>query len=119
LVPDHPFADPDVAARKLVEIADTIEPTFLKANPFVVGVRADYLPFGSRLWYHDFMRKQIVQPRKKRGPPPTGKGTQIQVRIQHALLAELDGWKAKHGISTRPEAIRRLVEMGLKSKRGV
>jgi hypothetical protein len=25
-VPDRPFADPDVAARKLVEIASTIEP---------------------------------------------------------------------------------------------
>jgi metal-responsive CopG/Arc/MetJ family transcriptional regulator len=65
------------------------------------------------------MRRQIVQPPKKRGPPPTGKGTQIQVRIQPALLAELDAWTAKHGILTRPEAIRRLVEMGLKPKRGV
>ena len=25
-VPDRPFADPDIAARKLVEIASTIEP---------------------------------------------------------------------------------------------
>jgi hypothetical protein len=102
---------------------EPINAPFPKADPFVVGVRTDdrkhHLPFGPPLWYHGFMRKQIVHPWKKRGPPPTGKGTQIQVRIQPALLAELDDWKAKHGILTRPEAIRRLVEMGLKPKRGV
>jgi hypothetical protein len=58
-----------------------------------------------------------VQPRKRRGPAPTGKGTPIQVRIQPSELSELDAWIAGQPIElTRPEAIRRLVEIGLKVK---
>src|SRR3546814_5841364 len=32
---------------------------------------------------------------KKRGPVPTGKGVQIQVRLQPDQLAALDGWIEK------------------------
>jgi hypothetical protein len=31
-------------------------------------------------------------------------------------LQVIDGWREKHDVSTRPEAIRRLVELGLKAK---
>ena len=57
--------------------------------------------------------------KKRRGPPATGKGVQVVVRMQPDPLSALDNWVAKQkepGL-TRPEAIRRLVELGLKAKR--
>jgi len=64
------------------------------------------------------MKKQIVIPRKKRGPPATGKGEPVVVRMQPPMLAGLDTWIAKQRqpFPTRPEAIRRLVEIALKSE---
>jgi hypothetical protein len=60
------------------------------------------------------MARQIVISRKKRGPPPTGKGTPILVRIQPKNLKTLDGWIASQTDKpSRPEAIRRIVEMAL------
>ncbi len=57
------------------------------------------------------MAKTSVVPRKKRGPAPTGKGTQIQVRLQPEQLAELDAWIKKQEIPpTRPEAIRGMID---------
>jgi hypothetical protein len=56
-------------------------------------------------------------PKKKRGrPATTGKGTQIGMRWQEPQLSAIDSWREKHDIATRPEAIRRLVEIGLKAK---
>jgi hypothetical protein len=55
--------------------------------------------------------------KKRRGrPATTGKGTQIGMRWQEPQLREIDAWMEKHEIATRPEAIRRLVELGLKAK---
>ncbi len=63
------------------------------------------------------MARQSVISRKKRGPAPTGKGVPILVRIQPPLLAALDLWIAEQDISfTRPEAIRRLIEIALTTK---
>jgi len=66
------------------------------------------------------MAKSInVITKKRRGRPvTTGKGTLIGVRLLDALLATLDGWIAKQREPdlTRPEAIRRLVELGLTVK---
>jgi DNA replication protein DnaD len=64
------------------------------------------------------MTRQTVlsQKRKKRGPAPTGKGTLLGVRLQPPQLEALDAWIEKQEESdelTRPEAIRRLVEIGL------
>ena len=54
--------------------------------------------------------------KKKRGPPATGKGVQVVVRMQPAPLAALDAWVAKQKDQpSRPEAMRRLVEMALKA----
>jgi hypothetical protein len=63
------------------------------------------------------MAKQIVQPRKKRGPPATGKGHPVQVRLQPGILEALDVWidKQRHPRS-RPEAIRQILERALKLK---
>ena len=64
------------------------------------------------------MAKSIVSDnRKKRiGRPPVG-AVLIGVRVPPAGVAELDAWIKKNapGISM-PEAIRRLVELGLKAK---
>jgi hypothetical protein len=63
------------------------------------------------------MPRQSVISRKRRGPPPTGKGVPILVRIQPKLLASLDVWIASQDISfTRPEAIRCLIEFALAVK---
>jgi metal-responsive CopG/Arc/MetJ family transcriptional regulator len=63
------------------------------------------------------MVRQSVISRKKRGPPPTGKGVPILVRIQPGLLATLDSWIVEQDIAfTRPEAIRRLIEIALSAK---
>jgi hypothetical protein len=56
--------------------------------------------------------------KKRRGrPATTGKGMQIGMRWQEPQLSAIDSWREKHGVSSRPEAIRRLVEMGLKAKK--
>jgi hypothetical protein len=56
--------------------------------------------------------------KKKRGrPATTGKGTQIGMRWRELQLSAIDSWREKHGVATRPEAIRRLVELGLKAKK--
>jgi hypothetical protein len=57
--------------------------------------------------------------KKRRGRPrSTGLGTGILVRM-HDQLESLDAWIAKQDDPkpTRPEAIRRLIEIGLKAKR--
>jgi hypothetical protein len=71
------------------------------------------------LWYPVFMSKSIKgTTKKKRGrPATTGKGTQIGMRWQDLHLSAIDAWLEKHGFTTRPEAIRRLVELGLKAKK--
>ena len=64
------------------------------------------------------MKKQIVIPRKRRGPPATGKGEPVVVRMHPPMLAGLDEWiaKQKQPFPTRPEAIRRMVEIALKTE---
>ena len=55
-------------------------------------------------------------PKKKRGPPSQGgrKPPQL-VRMEDSLTAAIDNWREKQeGELSRPEAIRRLVEIGLK-----
>jgi len=60
------------------------------------------------------MKHQTAIPKKKRGPPPTGQGTPIMVRLQPVSLTNLDAWIAtQDDRPTRPEAIRRILEAGL------
>ncbi|WOH53827.1 hypothetical protein [Bradyrhizobium sp. sBnM-33] len=67
------------------------------------------------------MKKSIrVITKKKRGRPvTTGKGTLIGVRLLDAPLGNLDRWITRQNEPnlTRPEAIRRLLELGLKAKK--
>lgn len=58
-----------------------------------------------------------MQPQKRPGPAPTGKGTPIQVRMQATELGALDAWRRDQpDLPTRPEAIRRLVEAALSGR---
>jgi hypothetical protein len=63
-------------------------------------------------------RQSVITQKKRRGPPPTGKGELIGVRLQPLQLSDLDAWIARQGHElSRPEAIRRLVEKALAGKR--
>ena len=60
------------------------------------------------------MAKSIRGTKKGRGRPrTTGAGVQIGMRWQEALLDQVDAWAKQQDEPSRPEAIRRLVEMGL------
>ena len=65
------------------------------------------------------MGKAIRDIPKKRGrgrPKTTGRGLGILVRLQRGPLNSVDGWaNAQNDKPSRPEAIRRLVDLGLKS----
>jgi hypothetical protein len=66
------------------------------------------------------MGKSIrVTTKKKRGrPATTGKGMQIGERWHETELAAIDKWIAsQEGQMTRGQAVRRLVEIGLKAKK--
>jgi hypothetical protein len=62
-------------------------------------------------------RSTVYDNKKKMGRPATGIGTMIGVRLQPDQLAALDSW-IEHQPDTlsRPEAVRRLVEKGLKGQ---
>jgi hypothetical protein len=65
------------------------------------------------------MGKSIrVTTKKRRGrPATTGRGTQIGERWHAAELAAIDEWIVRQSENiTRGEAVRRLVEIGLKAK---
>jgi hypothetical protein len=63
------------------------------------------------------MTKSISRTRKTRGRPSTG-AESVHLRILPDQSAAIDAWitKQKEPDLSRPEAIRRLVELGLKAK---
>jgi hypothetical protein len=65
------------------------------------------------------MAPKLLQPKnQKRGRPPSGLGTPIQVRVKDHLLAAIDGWRREQpDLPNRPEALRRLAEIGLSASR--
>ncbi len=64
------------------------------------------------------MKRKTVITKKRRGPLPTGKGLLIGVRLHPREVAALEIWIAEQDHSpSRPEAIRRLIELGLASPR--
>jgi hypothetical protein len=77
------------------------------------------LSLGLLLRYREFMAKSIRDIAKRAGrPKTTGPGTGVLVKMHDPQLDAIDTWIAKQHESdlTRPEAIRRLVELGLKAK---
>jgi hypothetical protein len=66
------------------------------------------------------MNRQPATRPKKRGPPATGKGEPILVRLQPGQLAALDDWIARQDAQlSRPEGIRRLLDQALAVSRPV
>jgi hypothetical protein len=55
--------------------------------------------------------------KKRRGRPATGQGIQIGTRWPESTVASIDAWAATQDDPGRSEAIRRLVEIGLKVKK--
>lgn len=62
------------------------------------------------------MPKSISVKRKKAGRPATGTEPLYGVRIADSLMKQIMDWANSQGAS-RSEAIRRLVEIGLKVKK--
>jgi hypothetical protein len=81
------------------------------------GTEESLLPPGLPSCYHERMSKSIsdnMKTRKKRAPVT---GELVAVRIQPELGKQLDDWRRnQEDVPTRPEAIRRLVELGLRMK---
>jgi hypothetical protein len=61
------------------------------------------------------MAKSISVKRKRAGRPATGTEPLYGVRISDTLMKQIMDWAKAQG-ATRSEAIRRLVELGLKAK---
>ena len=61
------------------------------------------------------MAKSIKVNQKRRGRPATGRDPVSAVRLPAELAAAVDNWGEAHE-ANRSEAIRRLVELGLKVK---
>ncbi len=85
-------------------------------------VRAEWelaLPLGLPFWYHHIMGKSITVTPKKRGrgrPPSGGRDPNLPVRVPKEMVAAIEDWATKNE-TTRSEAVRRLIELGLKAKR--
>jgi hypothetical protein len=63
------------------------------------------------------MKKSIkVTPKKRRGRPATGRDPHVTSRMPTELIAEVEAWAMAHDTS-RSDAFRRLVELGLKTKK--
>ena len=65
----------------------------------------------------DFMSKSINEITKSPKKRAAAVGTPILVRAQDDLLKAIDNWRRQQDdLPGRPEAIRRLVELGLRVK---
>jgi predicted component of type VI protein secretion system len=63
------------------------------------------------------MSKSIRDITKPRKPRPIVTGEPVMVRVQRDMAKLLDDWRRRQeDLPGRPEAIRRLVELGLKAK---
>lgn len=58
-----------------------------------------------------------VDQKRGRGRPATGRDPMVSSRIPAEIVDQIDRWAEKNE-TTRSDAIRRLVELGLKSKGG-
>jgi len=75
------------------------------------------LPSDPNFRYMKGMSKSISRTRNKIGRPPTG-AESVHLRVLPDQWAAIDVWIKKQNEPdlTRPEAIRRLVDLGLKVK---
>ena len=58
------------------------------------------------------VQRERANPKKRRGPAPTGKGAPVVVRLQPDALEWLDAERARRDpVPSRPEMIRILLEL--------
>jgi hypothetical protein len=63
------------------------------------------------------MAKSIkVHPKKRRGRPATGKDPLVSARLPQTLIDQVEHWASSNAAS-RSEALRALLELGLKAKK--
>jgi hypothetical protein len=62
------------------------------------------------------MKKSITVKPKRGRPPSGGRDPFVGIRLPASLLEQIGTWSEKHEVANRSEAIRRLVEIGLKAK---
>ena len=76
------------------------------------------LTLGLIFWYTILMVRALSRGRKSRGRPPTG-AESVHLRILPDQFAAINAWikLQKEPDLSRPEAIRRLVELGLKVRK--
>ena len=84
----------------------------------MLGPVAGLLPCAGLIsWYHDSMAKSTHDTMKPRNQRPTTTGEPVMVRVQPDMAKALDDWRRRQDdLPGRPEAIRRLVELGLKAR---
>jgi hypothetical protein len=59
-------------------------------------------------------KSKRAEPKKPgRGQPATGKDPLVAVRLSTQRIKQIDAWAKREGVSSRAEAIRRLVEVSL------
>jgi hypothetical protein len=56
------------------------------------------------------MQKSKVTKRKKPGPPATGVRPMIGLRLAVDVTAKIDAYAHKHGLHTRSDAIRHMID---------
>lgn len=73
----------------------------------------------ARIMYYVFMASSIkTVVRKRPGRPATGQDPVTAIRLSKEMRAAVDTWAARQDeMVSRSEAIRRLVELGLKAKK--
>jgi hypothetical protein len=68
--------------------------------------------------YKNMAKSNRVIPKKRRGRPATGKDPLTALRLPPELTRAIEAWAAQQDDEpNRSEAIRRLVEIGLKAKK--
>jgi hypothetical protein len=81
------------------------------------GVEVRASPRLAFMVLHFMAKSNQVVPKKGRGRPATGRDPVTAIRLSRELRATVDKWAAKQDDTpSRSEAIRRLVELGLKAK---
>lgn len=97
------------------------QPQSWDSQSFVVGVRAGAEAATSprlafRLYKYMAKSNKVI-PKKKRGRPATGKDPITALRLSPKLTHSIESWAADQDDEpNRSEAIRRLIEIGLKVK---
>lgn len=83
----------------------------MKIQPFMLG------RFYGIMNYERSIRDSKKSKPKRGRPKTTGAGQPQVVRMHDRQIVEIDAWIAMQDVEiSRPEAIRRLVEIGLKAK---